>query len=105
MALRSCARRLALHSISTENRYLIHRSNCMIEKIFRASSADRELALLSRLTRHVDGSKFISMYNPYPLSADRGFSAGMSRFLLNIAKRSLPRLMLSGVGLANKVAV
>jgi hypothetical protein len=31
--------------------------------------------------------------------------AGMSHFLLNIAKRSLPRLMLSGVGLANKVAV
>ena len=30
---------------------------------------------------------------------------GMSHFLLNIAKRSLPRLMLSGVGLANKVAV
>ena len=34
-----------------------------------------------------------------------GWYWGMSRFLLNIAKRSLPRLMLSGVGLANKVAV
>ena len=30
---------------------------------------------------------------------------GMSRTLLNIAKRSLPRLMLSGVGLASKEAV
>jgi hypothetical protein len=32
-------------------------------------------------------------------------SAGMSRYLLNIAKRSLPRLMLSGVGMANKAAM
>ena len=31
--------------------------------------------------------------------------AGMSRFLLNIEKRSLPRLMLSGDGLASKDAV
>jgi hypothetical protein len=30
---------------------------------------------------------------------------GMSRFLLNIAKRSLPRLRLRGVGLASKDAV
>ena len=30
---------------------------------------------------------------------------GMSRSLLNIAKRSLPRLMLSGVGLTSKDAV
>jgi protein-L-isoaspartate O-methyltransferase len=30
---------------------------------------------------------------------------GMSRYLLNIAKRSLPRLMLSGVGMANKAAM
>jgi hypothetical protein len=29
----------------------------------------------------------------------------MSRFLLNIEKRSLPRLMLSGEGLASKDAV
>jgi hypothetical protein len=29
----------------------------------------------------------------------------MSRSLLNIAKRSLPRLMLSGVGLTSKDAV
>ena len=34
-----------------------------------------------------------------------GQPGGMSRFLLNIAKRSLPRLMLSGVGMANKVAM
>jgi hypothetical protein len=30
---------------------------------------------------------------------------GMSRFLLNIAKRTLPRLTLRGVGLASKNAV
>jgi hypothetical protein len=30
---------------------------------------------------------------------------GMSRFLLNIAKRSLPRLTLRGAGLASKNAV
>ena len=35
----------------------------------------------------------------------RQIAAGMSRCLLNIAKRSLPRLMLSGVGLASKDAV
>ena len=32
-------------------------------------------------------------------------TSGMSRSLLNIEKRSLPRLMLSGVGLASKDAV
>ena len=32
-------------------------------------------------------------------------SRGMSRFLLNIEKRSLPRLMLSGDGLASNEAV
>ena len=32
-------------------------------------------------------------------------SLGMSRFLLNMAKRSLPRLTLRGVGLASKDAV
>ena len=36
---------------------------------------------------------------------DAPFAAGMSRFLLNIAKRSLPRLTLRGVGLASKNAV
>ena len=42
-----------------------------------------------------------------PLLAYEGLMAflGMSRTLLNIAKRSLPRLMLSGVGLASKDAV
>jgi hypothetical protein len=34
-----------------------------------------------------------------------GQELGMSRYLLNIAKRSLPRLMLSGVGMANKAAM
>jgi hypothetical protein len=34
-----------------------------------------------------------------------GLLKGMSRYLLNIAKRSLPRLMLSGVGMANKAAM
>ena len=33
------------------------------------------------------------------------FASGMSRFLLNIAKRPLPRLTLRGVGLASKDAV
>jgi hypothetical protein len=32
-------------------------------------------------------------------------ATGMSRFLLNIEKRSLPRLMLSGDGLAGKDAM
>jgi hypothetical protein len=35
----------------------------------------------------------------------RGPGPGMSRFLLNIEKRSLPRLMLSGDGVASKDAV
>jgi hypothetical protein len=34
-----------------------------------------------------------------------GHQGGMSRSLLNIAKRSLPRLTLRGVGLASKDAV
>ena len=44
----------------------------------------------------------------YPTIQVQTFYPGaraMSRTLLNIAKRSLPRLMLSGVGLASKEAV
>jgi hypothetical protein len=39
------------------------------------------------------------------VKASRAIRQGMSRYLLNIAKRSLPRLMLSGVGMANKAAM
>jgi hypothetical protein len=35
----------------------------------------------------------------------RYYRGGMSRFLLNIAKRSLPRLTLRGAGLASKNAL
>jgi hypothetical protein len=42
---------------------------------------------------------------PLPLITDSESFARMSRFLLNIEKRSLPRSMLSGDGLASKDAV
>jgi hypothetical protein len=44
-------------------------------------------------------------HRPLPLITDSESFARMSRFLLNIEKRSLPRSMLSGDGLASKDAV
>ena len=41
----------------------------------------------------------------YTRNDQQAHDVGMSRFLLNIEKRSLPRLMLGGDGLASKDAV
>jgi CRP-like cAMP-binding protein len=50
-------------------------------------------------------AEMLGVHRPTITNAVRELERIMSRSLLNIAKRSLPRLMLSGVGLASKDAV
>ncbi len=76
-------------------------------------SAQRPLAVLELSLRR-QSSRRISMKQK-PIDGAGCFTTriihllilrgGMSRFLLNMAKRSLPRLTLRGVGLASKDAV
>ena len=56
---------------------------------------------LARITEHVEPPATVVTLGDY---VDRGPDRPMSRSLLNIAKRSLLRLMLSCVGLASKHA-
>ena len=70
---------------------------------------DRSIAACSKLLRQgrAKAGAFHNrgLANAAKGNVDQAIAEGMSRTLLNIAKRSLPRLMLSGVGLASKDAV
>jgi CRISPR/Cas system-associated protein Csm6 len=93
-----------------------HAGTCMLMAAIVEDYLERAIRLdLPKLTGKL-AKKWFGTYGPISsLAAKIEFAfvleiiqeeiRGMSRFLLNIAKRSLPRLRLRGVGLASKDAV
>jgi polysaccharide biosynthesis transport protein len=69
----------------------------------RPVNNDRVAELNNQLSQVQVASQAIQRQS-FPISEARVITDGMSRCLLNIAKRSLPELILRGVGLASKAA-